>query len=238
MRYQNTFKRYELKYLLTTEQKDKLISAMEQYMALDRYGKTIIRNLYFDTDSYRLIRHSIEKPVYKEKLRLRSYCLAQPDFDVFVELKKKFDGIVYKRRLAMPEQAAITWLAGQSESPHCQIGQEISYFCQYYDNLHPVIYLCYDRQAWYSLDGSDFRVTFDDRILCRREDMSLTAPPGGVSILPEDKVLMEIKTSGAIPLWMTEILSREHIYKTSFSKYGTAYQTLIFPDIKGAFYHE
>lgn len=235
----DTFRRYELKYLLDTEQAARIKQHIERYMDVDQYGFTTIRNIYFDTASYRLIRHSIEKPVYKEKLRLRSYCQATPDSDIFVELKKKYQGIVYKRRLSMPESQAICWLAGdEAGSPCCQIGEEIEYFRNYYGNLQPVLFLSYRRQAWYCLDGSDFRVTFDDNILCRQTDISLAADIGGTSILPDNKVLMEIKTAGAIPLWMTELLTGERIYKTSFSKYGTAYQTLIFPTLKGVFCNE
>lgn len=243
MAYQNTFKRYELKYLISPEQKDCIIQQMQSYMALDQYGRTVIRNLYFDTANFRLIRHSIEKPVYKEKLRLRSYGEAKQDGPVFVELKKKYDHIVYKRRLVLPQNDALRWLAGDASlAPACQIGAEIEYFRQYYRCLQPTVFLSYAREAWYSLDGSDFRVTFDDEILCRREMLSLTQAPWGESILPEGKIMMEIKTSGGIPLWMTHLLTAQHIFKTSFSKYGTAYEQLIFPEEihnkEGAFTHD
>lgn len=238
MAYQNTFKRHELKYLLTPEQKQRIMARMAPYMKPDQYGRTVIRNLYFDTDNYRLIRHSIEKPVYKEKLRLRSYRQVTPEVPVFVELKKKFKGIVYKRRIALPQHQAISWLSGMLSAPSCQIAEEIDYFRRYYGDLHPTVFLSYEREAWYSLDGSDFRVTFDDNILCRQQDLSLEAGVWGTSILPEGKVLMELKTSGSIPLWMTRFLTEESIYKTSFSKYGTAYEKLIFPNVKGVFSHD
>lgn len=230
MSYQNTFMRYELKYLLTREQKEALTQLMRSYMAPDQYGRTVIRNLYFDTESYRLIRHSREHPVYKEKMRLRSYCLIPEDGQVFVELKKKYDHIVYKRRLTMPQELALRWLSGEAAlTPGCQIGSEIEYFRKYYGDLHPTVFLSYAREAWYSLDGSDLRITFDDEILCRQDKLSLSQPPGGFSLLPEEKILLEIKTSGGIPLWLTHFLTREHIYKATFSKYGTAYEKLINP---------
>ena len=233
MSYQSVFKRYELKYLLTTRQKERILREMEPYMALDKYGRTIIRNLYFDTDTYRLIRQSIEKPAYKEKLRIRSYHKANPDNPVFVELKKKYKHVVYKRRVALFEEEAMQWIcSGKHCSMETQIASEIDYFIDYYESLHPTVFLTYEREAYYSKDGSDFRVTFDDHILCRQEDLSLESEIGGIPILEEDKVLMELKCSGGIPLWMTHILSQEHIYKTSFSKYGTAYQTLIYPKLK------
>lgn len=230
MPFQSVFKRYELKYLLTTEQKERVLQAMEPYMKLDKYGRTTIRNLYFDTDNYLLIRRSIEKPVYKEKLRIRSYNKATCDSKVFVELKKKYKHVVYKRRELLLNDEAMRWLSGEEHtSKNNQITNEIDYFLKYYNNLHPTVFLSYEREAYYSSDGSDFRVTFDDRILCRQDDLSLTSEAYGTLILPEDKVLMEIKCSGGIPLWMVDILSKEKIYKTSFSKYGTAYKTLIFP---------
>lgn len=233
--YQAVFKRYELKYMLTLAQKQAVLEAVAPYMELDQYGRATIRNIYYDTDSYRLIRHSIEKPAYKEKLRIRSYSRAKPESTVFVELKKKYRSVVYKRRVSLPEEEALAWISG---AHHCeddsQISREIDYFLRYYQTLHPAVFLSYEREAYYCRDGSDFRVTFDDHILARQEDLSLGSEVYGTPLLPEGMVLMELKCSGGIPLWMVEILSREHIYKTSFSKYGTAYQTLIFPKLKEA----
>lgn len=236
MVYQAVFKRYELKYMLTLEQKLRLLEEMAPYMALDRYGQTTIRNLYFDTDNYRLIRRSMEKPVYKEKLRLRSYRQAEPESDVFLELKKKYDSVVYKRRLSMPEKQAMDWAAGRIPIPSpCQIGAELDYFRQFYQTLRPTVFLSYQREAFCCRGGGDFRVTFDDTILARQEALSLEAPVWGTPLLPEGKVLLELKTSGGIPLWMTGFLTREGIHRTAFSKYGTAYEKMIFPNHKGGF---
>lgn len=234
MAYQAVFKRYELKYLLTAEQKELLLQVMQPYMALDQYGRTTIRNIYFDTENYRLIRRSIEKPMYKEKLRIRSYRKTEKKDKVFVELKKKYDGVVYKRRISMPQQQAMDWICNGVAVPDSQIGREIEYFRNYYTGLRPAVYLSYEREAFYSKDGSDFRVTFDDHIYARQDRLSLTEEPDGKALLPEGMVLMEVKTSGAIPLWMTKCLTENRIFKTSFSKYGTAYQTMIF---KGAYLH-
>ena len=235
MTYQAVFKRYELKYLITQEQKQVVLKAMGPHMQFDKYGRTTIRNIYYDTDDYLLIRRSIEKPVYKEKLRIRSYKRANPDSTVFVELKKKYQSVVYKRRISLPEKGAMEWIG---KDHHChdgtQIAGEIEYFLDFYKTLHPVIFLSYEREAYYCNDGSDFRVTFDDTILCRQDDLSLESEVYGTPILPEGKVLMEIKCSGGIPLWMTHVLSAERIYKTSFSKYGTAYKEIIFPQLCGA----
>ena len=230
MAYQTVFQRYELKYMLTQEQKKAVLTAMDPYMALDAYGRTTIRNLYFDTDTYRLIRHSIEQPVYKEKLRVRSYRQAAPSSTVFVELKKKYRHVVYKRRLSLPEETAIAWMGREVNCPvSTQISKEIDYFLDYYVNLRPAVFLSYEREAYTERDGGDFRVTFDDTILCRQTDLSLESEVYGQPLLESGKVLMELKCSGGIPLWMTRILSGERIYKTPFSKYGTAYEKIIYP---------
>lgn len=230
---QAVFKRYELKYMLNPMQKQRVLAAMEPYMALDAYGRTTIRNLYFDTDSYRLIRHSLEKPVYKEKLRIRSYSQAEPESKVFVELKKKYRDIVYKRRLSLPEHEAMEWVTGERECPRkSQISEEIDYFLSYYDSLHPAVFLSYEREAYYSKDGGDFRVTMDENILCREDNLSLEADVYGQAVIPPQNVLMEIKCSGGMPLWMTHVLAEAHIYKTSFSKYGTAYKDIIYPNLR------
>ena len=230
MAFQTVFRRYELKYLLTVQQKDTILNAMEPYMALDKYGRSTIRNIYFDTDDYRLIRRSIEKPAYKEKLRIRSYAQAEENSTVFVELKKKYDGVVYKRRIALPQQQALEWICERSACPmDTPISREIDYFIDFYGIPQPTVFLSYEREAYYDRKGSDFRVTFDDQILFRQTDLSLMSPVYGTSILSDGMVLMELKCSGGIPLWMTMVLSQEKIYKTSFSKYGTAYEQLIFP---------
>lgn len=232
MAYQAVFQRFELKYLLTKHQKEIILQDMAPYMSLDQFGRSTIRNIYFDTENYRLIRRSIEKPAYKEKLRIRSYSHADPGSTVFVELKKKYKQVVYKRRIPMTEDQAMHWVgSGSSDHPKSQISEEIEYFLSYYQTLHPTVFLSYEREAYYAKDHSGFRVTFDDHILCRQEDLSLESEVYGTPILPEGMVLMEIKCNGGIPMWMASALSREHIYKTSFSKYGTAYQTLIYPKL-------
>lgn len=231
MAYQAVFKRYELKYMVTAEQKARILSAMDPYMVMDEYGMSTVRNIYFDTDDFVLARHSIAKPDYKEKLRIRSYAKAGEDSTVFVELKRKYDHVVYKRRVALAEKDAMEWIRrGTRGGDETQRDMEIDYFLGYYKGLKPALYLSYDREAYRMRSGaspvdggSDFRVTFDSNILCRETDLSLCSDPDGKSILQDGMYLMELKCSGGIPLWLTKVLSEEHIYKTSFSKYGTAY---------------
>lgn len=237
MAYQTIFKRYELKYLLTVRQKKQLLEVMKPYMKLDQYGHSTIRNIYYDTDTYRLIRRSLEKPAYKEKMRVRSYVKADGKSSVFVELKKKYKSVVYKRRIVMPEQQAVDWLSGAIPCPQeSQISREIDYFCSFYETLHPTVWLSYEREAFYSLDGDDFRVTFDENILYRTNDLSLDTEIYGTPLLQEGSVLMELKTPGGIPLWMTHFLTEQQIQKTSFSKYGTAYQMMQSHSLGGKLY--
>ena len=236
MAYQMTFKRYELKYLLNKKEKEEILLAMKPHMKLDDYGRTVIRNIYFDTENFRLIRRSLEKPVYKEKLRIRSYKPVQITDPVFVEIKKKYKSVVYKRRLLLPEKTVMESFRTGEPLPVCsQIGDEIQYFREYYKNLQPSVFLSYEREAFYSLDGSDFRVTFDENILYRRNDISLGSEIYGHPLLGKQQTLMEIRTSGGIPLWMSETLTKHHLYKTSFSKYGSAYQRMMEAAMQGEY---
>ena len=238
MGYQAVFKRYEIKYMVTAEQKTRILKAMEPYMEMDRFGRSTVRNIYYDTDDFVLARHSIAKPDFKEKLRVRSYARADAASTVFIELKRKFDGVVYKRRVGLREADAMKWMAGSNDpavihgtdAGSTQVTSEIEYFRGLYSGLKPVLYLAYDREAYRMKEGaqtadggSEFRVTFDCNIRCRENDLSLKSEAYGTEMLEEGMFLMELKCPGAIPLWMTEVLSREHLYKTSFSKYGTAY---------------
>ena len=238
MGYQAVFKRYEIKYMITAEQKTRILKAMEPYMEMDRFGRSTVRNIYYDTDDFVLARHSIAKPDFKEKLRVRSYAKADAESTVFVELKRKFDGIVYKRRVGLREADAMKWMAGSNDpavihgtdAGSTQVTSEIEYFRGLYNGLKPVLYLSYDREAYRMKEGaqtadggSEFRVTFDCNIRYREDDLTLKSEAYGTEMLEEGMFLMELKCPGAIPLWMTEVLSRERLYKTSFSKYGTAY---------------
>ncbi|MCM1102219.1 MAG: polyphosphate polymerase domain-containing protein [Clostridium sp.] len=224
MDYQDIFQRYEIKYLVTREQKELLLEAMAPYIQTDEYGRTSICNLYFDTPDYRLVRHSLERPVYKEKLRLRSYGRVSKDGRVFAELKKKYKGVVYKRRIGMEEREAMEFLLrGGMPSEPDRIAEEISYFKQVYAGLAPRVYLSYEREAFRGVEDEKLRITFDENILWRQTDLSLCAPIGGTPILEPGASLMEVKVADAMPLWLCGLLSENGIFKTCFSKYGRAY---------------
>lgn len=227
MKDQMIFQRYEMKYLLTKEQRDDLQQRMRPFMRADEYGKSVICNIYFDTPTHLLIRRSLEKPVYKEKLRLRSYGLAGADTPVFVELKKKYKSVVYKRRMTLPNRQAMEWLCGKGEAPgNTQIQKEIQYALDFYKDIFPAVFLSYEREAWYSVEDENFRVTMDENILWRRDHLSLGEGIFGTPILEPGQVLMEVKTASAIPVWMSRWLSENKVYKTSFSKYGNAYEEM------------
>ena len=224
----DVFQRHEIKFLVTQTQRRRLMNRIGGRLFPDIHGESTICNIYYDTPNYRLIRRSLEKPSYKEKLRLRSYGPVGPQDTVFLELKKKYGGVVYKRRIELPEaHAAAYMLTPQGLPQNSQIGREIAYCCRFYEDLQPSVYLCYDRKAFYSTDDSELRITFDQNIRFRQERMSLREKPGGREILPPCEALMEIKTPTAMPLWLVEALSREGVRQASFSKYGRAYTMLL-----------
>ncbi len=224
------FKRYELKYKLTKEQYGLLITAMPNEMQLDQYGRHKISNIYFDTEDYRVIRHSLEKPKYKEKLRIRCYGEPSESTIVFIELKKKFNGIVYKRRVYSEQSKVFSYLCtGEKTVEQSQILREIDYFKKSYDEIKPKVYLSYEREAFFSTLDENFRLTFDFNIRARSSDVSLFSSDDDMEVLPTNYVLLEVKTVRGLPNWFLQFLGDNKIYKTSFSKYGTAYQTYFMP---------
>ena len=225
MAYQNVFERYELKYFLTQAQKKSLLQKMENRMKLDQYGRTTIRNIYYDTDSFRLIRDSLDHPVYKEKLRVRSYQRADTGDMVFVEIKKKYEDVVYKRRVAVPKTAAESWIDLRKNIPFkSQITSEIDYFLNFYEGIEAKAFLSYEREAYSDGKDPEFRLTLDENILARNEDLDLGSDIWGTPLLPMGMTLMEVKIQGAMPMWMAEFLSENNITKASYSKYGTYYK--------------
>lgn len=225
--FKMVFKRYELKYLLDENQYQAVKSVLDEHMRMDEYGRSEIRNVYYDTDDFLLIRRSIERPLYKEKLRFRSYGRPRRDGKIFVELKKKYDGVVYKRRLNMPLDRAVKWFSDpESTPPEGQIGAEIDFMRHRYQGIRPMMNVNYEREAFFT-DDSDFRVTLDYSVRAGIDDVGLRSRDTDFNVLPEGYTLMELKTMGGIPLWMTRVLSENRIYRTSFSKYGNAYRLMV-----------
>ena len=228
MENNSIFQRYEIKYLVDSRQRAMIEQAFRDHMAPDPHGESTICNIYYDTPDYRLVTRSLEKPVYKEKLRLRSYGRVRPDDTVFLELKKKYKGVVYKRRIELSERAATDYMEGLAPLPEdSQIAREIEYFCRFYRDLSPAVYLCYDRCAFFSREDPNLRATFDKNICWRTENMRLTAPTGGQHLLLPRQSLFEVKTASSIPLWLCEVLDRGQIRQASFSKYSEAYKSIM-----------
>lgn len=228
MSYQNVFERYEIKYFLTKTQKETLMKEMDGRMQSDKYGRTTIRNIYYDTDSFRLIRDSLDHPVYKEKLRIRSYQRAEIGDMVFVEIKKKFEDVVYKRRVAMPRISAEYWIDYRKPLAFSsQITSEIDYFVDFYEGLSAKAFLSYEREAFSDNKNPEFRLTLDENILARDTELNLGSDIWGQPLLPHGMTLMEVKIAGAMPLWMANFLSSNNIQKVSYSKYGTYYRNCL-----------
>jgi hypothetical protein len=226
------FKRYEIKFIITKKQFDALLPELLEHMRPDPYctnGRDYcIYNIYYDTDDNEIIRSSLSKPYYKEKLRLRSYSSPTPDDgEVFLEIKKKTGGIVHKRRAVMTLKDAYTFIeTGEPPSAttyiNKQVVSEIDFFL-HQNKVHPAAYIGYCRRAFFGKDDKNFRITFDYNIQTRREDVCLKKKCRGETLLDDDQFLMEVKIPGAVPLWLADLLSDLQIYKTSFSKYGTEY---------------
>lgn len=224
MAFTYIFQRVEKKYMLTKEQYEYLIEAISPYMEIDKYGETDIRNIYFDNSCDELIETSLKKPAYKEKLRLRSYGVPKDDSTVFFEIKKKYRGIVYKRRISMTLDEAYTYIQSGELPSHLQgnIPAEIDYMMRRY-RLSPKAFISYRRVAWAGKDNPDLRITFDRDITSRYGDTRLESEADGHRVLDKDTYLMEIKIPGAMPLWLAHVLSEKNIFPHSFSKFGTAH---------------
>ena len=229
-------KRTEVKYLLDPAKTRYIMDAIAGHMEPDRFGLTQIASLYYDTPDRRLIAESIQKPVFKEKIRVRSYGPATDSSPVFLEIKRKCKGEVYKRRISTDLTGVERFFAGGSaldensaqDRKFCekQIARELEYFRDFYGDLRPSCLIMVDRLAYFQ-PGGDLRITLDFNPRYRDHDLRLDGSMEGENLLPKGWSVMEIKVQQAMPLWLTEILSEGHIYKTSFSKYGEAYKRMM-----------
>ena len=223
------FRRVEKKYILDESQYEKIKLAMANDMEPDQYGKSTICNIYFDSEDYELVRHSITKPFYKDKVRLRSYNTPKDENSkVYLEIKRKCDKIVGKRRIELTLRDFYSYMNGKPIESQIneQIKKELDYYFKFY-NLEPKMYVSYEREAYYQKGNADFRVTFDSNIISRKEDLNLEKGSYGENILPKGKYIMELKTLGTFPLWLVKIINELNIKPAVFSKYGTAYTELV-----------
>ena len=221
------FRRYEKKFMINEDLFDRLTARLEGHMVPDRYAYSTIANIYYDTPSFLLARLSQEKPLYKEKLRMRSYGIPGPDDSVFVEIKKKYRGVVYKRRVSMSRADAEAYLSGSAPPPDpCQISREIDFCLKRYTGIAPAMFISYERYSLADPEGGPVRITFDRNITWRREDLLLGSGIYGRKLLLPGQVLMEVKVPEAYPLWLVKIFYDLGIQGASFSKYGKIYETL------------
>ena len=218
------FRRTEKKFILTEEQYDKLFSLIKENLNKDKYYKSTICNIYYDTDNHDLIINSLEKPIYKEKIRLRSYSTPKLNDDVFLEIKKKYKGIVGKRRITLKLQDFYNYIE-RGIKPNCnnQILEELDYCFKHYD-LKPSLFLAYDRLSYYDKNDKNFRITIDENIRSREDNLKLENGDMGELYFKDKTYVMEAKALDAYPLWFIKALSDLNIYSTSFSKYGSIYQ--------------
>lgn len=221
------FRRIEKKYMITKNQYLRLKEIINKKMIEDEHGKSSICNIYLDTEQFDLIRHSITKPVYKDKVRLRSYNVPDMDSTVYLEIKRKYNGVVGKRRIEMKLREFYEYMNNKNSfAEGGQVKRELLYYFQFY-NLKQTMYISYDREAYYDKFDSDFRITFDSNILARNYDLELEKGIYGTNILEKDYYIMEIKTLGSIPIWLVKILDEFMLCPYSFSKYGEAYTQLV-----------
>ncbi len=232
----SVFKRYEKKYMLNMKQYRETIDFLSDYMTFDKYcidEKSYgLLNIYYDTPDNILIGRSVQKPIYKEKLRLRSYFLPENDDSrVFFEIKQKYDGCVTKRRAVMTYGEA-KYLSETGNAPAIknasyidnQVAKEISQMFVRYPGLAPSVFVSYSRMAMFGKQDRELRVTFDKEIIVRHNNPTFDYGLDGESILPDNSILMEIKIPNCLPLWLAHYLSENSIFNTSFSKYGKEYE--------------
>ncbi|MGT2845873.1 polyphosphate polymerase domain-containing protein [Streptococcus massiliensis] len=226
--FKDKFQRFETKYVISKETLVLLLAEFEGNMLEDEHAYSTIGNLYYDTPTYQMIRESLEKPYFKEKLRVRTYD-ADPieNSQVFLEIKKKVRKIVYKRRIATDLLRAESYLAGREVClDDSQIKEEIDWLCERYGGVQPMMYIYYNRYSMKGKEDENVRITIDHDVTYRNYDLSLLDGRHGQALLPDNHVIMEIKVPGAYPLWLSEILDRHRVFPKSFSKYGVAYKKI------------
>lgn len=219
------FNRIEKKYFLNEEQFNNIMILINENMNHDKFYESTICNIYFDTDNYELIRTSIEKPIYKEKLRLRSYNVPKINDEVFFEIKKKYNGVVNKRRITLSLKDYYCFM-DHNNMNKTQISKEILYMINRY-NLKPKVFLAYDRKAYIGKDDKNLRITFDTNIRSRTDDLYLEHGDMGKSLSNDVYYIMEIKSFNGYPKWLVNCLSNNNIFPKTFSKYGNVYKKMM-----------
>lgn len=221
------FKRREKKYLLNAREYEALMSKIKNDLVPDKHGRSTLCSLYLDTPDFLLIRNSIDAVSYKEKLRMRSYGAPSEDKKLFFEIKKKYNGVVYKRRVSMTKADALEYIESGVPPIDSQIMREIDYLMNFYRKPKPNVCILCEREAYFLRESSDVRLTFDQNLRYRRGFPNESNIRDGTPIINDGEYILEIKTSGAMPLWLARALSECKIYPKSFSKYAHAYYDII-----------
>lgn len=229
----STFKRYEKKYLITKEQLDEIMPSLLEYMELDEFcvggNEYRIYSIYYDTENHDIIRHNSSKPVYKEKMRIRSYYdLKDPEDKIFMEIKKKCEGQGNKRRIKLKIKEIEPFvndgvLPETKDYLSAQVAKELAYFLKM-NKVRPALYVQYDRLALFGREDKNFRMTFDRNVRTRRSNFQFGESEEDELLLPGGEYIMEIKILGAMPLWLTHLLSEHGLFSRGFSKYGVKYK--------------
>ena len=218
-----TFKRVEKKYFITPELKDELFGLVGDKIHLDKHGVSTISSVYLDTDDYLLIRNSIDAVSYKEKLRIRTYKTPKDNDEVFFEIKKKYKGIVYKRRISLPLYKVLNYIRTSEKPENSQIMSEIDYAMHFYNFPEPKMLVAYEREAYQAMELPGFRITFDTNARYRDYNLDLKLGTDGIKIFDDNTIIMEVKTNGGMPLWLASAFSELQIIPTPCSKYKYAY---------------
>lgn len=229
---QQVFRRTEIKYIITEEKYRKLMDLIEPYLVKDKYFKGTNCSVYYDDDNRYLAIHSLEKPFYKEKIRLRSYGVPKLDDTVFLEIKKKYKGIGSKRRIPVKLKDFYHYeKTGELETDHANIKQELDECFDRY-HLKPAMFLAYDRTSYCDKENPTFRVTFDRNVRSRTKDLNLENGDHGSKFFKNGEIVMEVKALDKYPFWFVRALSKLKIYPASFSKYGRVTEKVIYNNTK------
>lgn len=225
---QQVFRRTETKYIITEKEYRALMDLIEPYLMKDRYFKGTNCSIYYDDGSRYLAIHSLEKPLYKEKIRLRSYGVPTLNDTVFLEIKKKYKGIGSKRRIPVKLSDFYQYeKTGKLNADNAYIKQELDECFNRY-SLKPAMFLAYDRTAFCDKENPTFRVTFDRNVRSRLTDLRLEKGDQGKKFFENGEIVMEVKALDKYPFYFVRALSKLKIYPASFSKYGRVTEKVIY----------
>jgi len=214
--------RQEVKYLISRASHDALLRDLANHLVPNKFFAQTIHNVYFDNDTNDLILRSIEKKEFKDKLRLRAYHMDGELGNPLIELKKKYKGTSYKRRIKLTIEQARDLINGGALNHTGQIADEMRFLIAR-TGCTPKMYIGYDRASYDVVGHDDLRITFDSNVRCRTTNLDFAPNPADKNIIDADHYILEIKAADTFPLWLTDALTRNGIFPQSFSKYARAF---------------